>query len=139
MSFAGGGPQGVKAQINVTPLVDVTLVLLIIFIVVTPMLQRAKEVQLPTSSSRESGATGGAPIVLVVTADRTTWIEDRSFADDQLEGELARELALHPGRDVLLKADEVLPVGEVRRVMNLARRAGAKGVALGVRPTGAAP
>jgi biopolymer transport protein TolR len=136
MSFAGGGRQGVKAQINVTPLVDVTLVLLIIFIVVTPMLQRAKDVQLPSSSSKENRASDGAPLVVVVTRDKSTWIEDRRYDEDELVMQLASELRAHPSRDVLVKADEALAVGDVRRVMASAQRAGAKGVALGVKPSG---
>lgn len=135
MGFASGGQHGVKAQINVTPLVDVTLVLLIIFIVVTPMLQRAKEVQLPTSTSNENAKAGAAPIVLVMTADKTLWIEDQHYGEAELLTHLSQALASAPGREVLLKADESLSVGEVRRVMNAAERAGAHGVLLGVRPS----
>ena len=82
--------EGVKNEINVTPLVDVVLVLLIIFMVVTPMLQRGKDVRAAagraTSTRRRRTAD---PIILSVTTDKKMWIESEPFRGRGLEAELA--------------------------------------------------
>ncbi len=71
MSMAVGPNRGVKNEINVTPLVDVVLVLLIIFMVVTPMLQRGKAVTLPKAQTTTKKAPGEPdPLILSVTTDK---------------------------------------------------------------------
>jgi len=75
MAMTAGGRGGIKSDINVTPLVDVVLVLLIIFMVVTPMLQRGKDVKLPvaTKQKHEEGKDVD-PMIVSVTADkRSGW------------------------------------------------------------------
>ena len=74
MAFGGGGKGVEKNEINVTPLVDVVLVLLIIFMVITPMLQRGKDVNLPKSANVEAEKKGD-PLVLSVTTDGKVYIE----------------------------------------------------------------
>ena len=129
----GGGRGGVKSDINVTPLVDVVLVLLIIFMVVTPLLQRGKDVRLPRSSAVEPEKKSGDPIVISVTADRRMYIEnDELVGDDAFVARMREKLAPAPGRKILLKGDTTLAFEDVRKVMALARSAGAKGVSLGV-------
>ena len=78
------GSKGVKSDINVTPLVDVVLVLLIIFMVVTPMLQRGKAVTLPDAKLVSELKSGGDPIILSVTRDGKTYIEKEEFKKDDL-------------------------------------------------------
>ena len=132
MGMGGGGGRGIKADINVTPLVDVVLVLLIIFMVVTPMLQRGKEVRLPKATSIEKEKKDADPLVLSITPEKKIFLEQDVYTDEQLEQALRAKLAAAPGRKVLLKGDESLAFGDVRKVMNIVRKAGAKGVALGV-------
>ncbi|MFE8596098.1 ExbD/TolR family protein [Archangium violaceum] len=128
----GGGRGGMKAEINVTPLVDVVLVLLIIFMVVTPMMQRGKNVTLP-QATHVTEEKKGDPLILSVTPDKKTFVETEHYADTSaLQARLVKELREQPSRRLLLKADQALSYGEVRKVMELARGAGAKGVALGV-------
>jgi biopolymer transport protein ExbD len=128
----GGGRGGMKAEINVTPLVDVVLVLLIIFMVVTPMMQRGQNVTLPRAT-QVNGEKHGDPLILSVTPDKKTFVEADHCADaSELQARLRRELREQPSRRLLLKADEALSYGEVRKVMALAQAAGAKGVALAV-------
>ena len=132
MSFATGPQGGLRSDINVTPLVDVCLVLLIIFMVVTPLLQRGKEVRLPEAVRTDQENKQADPLVLSVTADGKTWIESKSYDPAGLMDLLRLELSANPGRKVLLKGDERLTFGQVREVMELARRAGARGIALAV-------
>ncbi|OJT18398.1 biopolymer transporter ExbD [Archangium sp. Cb G35] len=128
----GGGRGGMKAEINVTPLVDVVLVLLIIFMVVTPMMQRGKNVTLP-QATHVTEEKKGDPLILSVTPDKKTFVETEHYADaPALQARLVKELREQPSRRLLLKADQALSYGDVRKVMELAQAAGARGVAIGV-------
>ena len=132
MAMGVGPSRGIKSEINVTPLVDVVLVLLIIFMVVTPMLQRGKDVKLPRAAKVEDEKKQADPIIVSVTTDRRMYVESSELNDDAFEDELHRKLMEKPGRKILLKGDTTLAFEDVRKVMNLARKAGAKGIALGV-------
>jgi biopolymer transport protein TolR len=132
MAMAVGPSGGIKNEINVTPLVDVVLVLLIIFMVVTPMLQRGKDVRLPRSHEIEKDADRPDPIIVSITPDKHVYVEHDQLDDRHFEQRLSEELTAKPNRPILLKGDQALAYGEVRRVMNLMRKAGAKGVSLGV-------
>jgi biopolymer transport protein TolR len=132
MGMGAGPSKGVKNEINVTPLVDVVLVLLIIFMVVTPMLQRGKDVRLPKSQSIDEEKENTDPLILSMTTDKRIWVESDSYDEEGLKERLGREFLAAPTRRVLLKGDETLTFGDVRKVMEIARKSGAKGVALGV-------
>jgi biopolymer transport protein ExbD len=133
MGMAVGPKKGsVKNDINVTPLVDVVLVLLIIFMVITPMLQRGKDVKLPVSKSIDEENKDSDPLILSVTKDNHIYIERDQFDKESFTPALKAELDAKPGRKILLKGDSELTVGDVREVMELSRKAGAKSVALGV-------
>jgi biopolymer transport protein TolR len=96
MAMSAGGKGGVKNEINVTPLVDVVLVLLIIFMVVTPMLQRGKDVRLPQVSKPDDEKKETDPIIMSVTTDKKIWIESTSYPEAQAEVELAAKLRESP-------------------------------------------
>ena len=135
MGMSVGGPTGgPKAEINVTPLVDVVLVLLIIFMVITPMLQRGKSVELPKAKevSKKTGDKDDKALVLSVTPDKKIYLENDQMDEKALEDRLRLELAKDPGRKVLLKGDNSLQVADVRKVMDIARKAQAGSVSLGV-------
>jgi biopolymer transport protein ExbD len=134
MAMAAGPNRGVKSDINITPLVDVVLVLLIIFMVITPMLQRGKDVKLPKAMKvdDEKNGKGADPVIVSVTPDRSMYIESEKYDEEGFVTELQKKLVANPGQKVLLKGDQSLVFEDVRKVMNLARKAGAKGVALGV-------
>lgn len=133
MGMAAGGKKGsFKNDINVTPLVDVVLVLLIIFMVITPMLQRGKDVKLPVSRTIEEGGSEEDPLILSITKDKLLYIESTEVKDADYVTALSKELAAKPGRRLLLKGDESLEVGAVRNLMDMTRKAGAKSVQLGV-------
>src|ERR1700709_2358030 len=112
MAFASGSQKGVKNAINITPLVDVVLVLLIIFMVVTPMLQRGKDVHLPKAHVTDKEKKKESdPLVVSMTADRSVWVESIVVKDDMLEEKVTQELTREAGRRVLLKGDDKLNVG----------------------------
>jgi biopolymer transport protein ExbD/biopolymer transport protein TolR len=144
--MGGGGKQGaVKSDINVTPLVDVCLVLLIIFMVVTPMLQRGKDVKLPAAKEpkEKSEKPKSDPLIVSITPDKKVYVEQDEYpADENLQRKLAQVMSDTPEKKILLKGDMTLTFGDVRKVMNIARLAHAKGIELGVeeiKEGGAAP
>jgi biopolymer transport protein TolR len=116
MSMDVGG-KGVKSDINVTPLVDVVLVLLIIFMVITPMLQRGKAVQLPKARLISELKHGGDPILLSVTPDGRTWIEKKEVARKEISEALLAAMAEHPGAPVIVKGDKELDYKAMREVI----------------------
>ncbi len=128
----GGSSKGVKAEINITPLVDVVLVLLIIFMVVTPMLQRGKDVRLPQVHKPDSENKDGDPLILSVTQGKQTYLEQDLLDEAALTAQLKQEFAAQPNRKILLKGDDRLTYGDIRKVMEVTRKAGAKGISLGV-------
>lgn len=135
MAMAAGSSKGIKSDINVTPLVDVVLVLLIIFMVITPMLQRGKDVKLPKAmkvEDKEKKGTDPDPVIISVTPDKSIYIENDKFDDEGFTAELSKKLIAEPGKRILLKGDQSLTFDDVRKVMNLAQKAGAKAIALGV-------
>jgi biopolymer transport protein ExbD len=135
MAMTGGSSKGIKNDINVTPLVDVVLVLLIIFMVITPMLQRGKDVHLPKANNPEKEQKEGDPLIVSITPDRKIYIEANSVTEENLETSITPFIDKDPTRKMLLKGDEALVVGDVRKVMDHLKKAGAKGVELAVEST----
>ncbi len=119
----GGGGGGIKSDINVTPLVDVVLVLLIIFMVVTPMLHRGVDLELPKTNNHSTRQDTGEQIVVSVRADGV-FIEADKVEVDKLSGLLEAQLknGNHP---VNVKADRSLKFGEVRKVLEQVHASGA--------------
>ncbi|MET0342569.1 MAG: biopolymer transporter ExbD [Polyangiales bacterium] len=106
-----------KSDINVTPLVDVVLVLLIIFMVITPMLTRGRDVQLPVAKSSDAEAEMRESVVLTVTADKQLWVEADKVDAESLVGALKQKLSGHENMQVLIKADSTVSVAALRPVL----------------------
>lgn len=113
----------VKGDINVTPLVDVCLVLLIIFMVVTPMLQSGIDVMLPAGPSAEKKGGAENDLVVSIKADGTVFVGPTWIPDKNLATYLQSEHQKDPNRVVMLKADKRLGFGKVRQVMKAANDA----------------
>ncbi len=111
------GAKGVKSDINVTPLVDVVLVLLIIFMVITPLLQRGKAVQLPRAKNVSELRKGGDPIVLSVTRDGKVYIDKNEVPKEQVADALQGEFARLPGHPIMVKGDRELEYKKMREVV----------------------
>ena len=125
----GGNRGGIKSDINITPLVDVVLVLLIIFMVVTPMLQRGKHVELP-KAKHVAGAPSGSPdpLFVSVTRDGKVYVEADEVTPDELLEKL--KSAGSRAQRVLVKADQDTEYGKVRPVLDKASKAKLRGVSL---------
>jgi len=111
------GSKHVKSDINVTPLVDVVLVLLIIFMVITPMLQRGKAVQLPRARNVSELKRGGDPILVSVTKDGKTFIDKNAVPKAELADALQAEFSRLPGHPIMVKGDVDLPYKGMREVI----------------------
>jgi biopolymer transport protein ExbD/biopolymer transport protein TolR len=123
-----GRRQSALAEINVTPLVDVMLVLLIISMLAAPMLERGIHLELPATAT----ATDIEQASVVVSVDRESRIRinDRPVHPDLLEEQMRRLAAARPAETVFLRADKLLPYGEVLLVMDTIRKAGVSRIAL---------
>ena len=122
-SFNTSGAQAPMAEINTTPLVDVMLVLVVIFILTAPLLASAIRLDLP----RTDGATPGtAPqfVTLVVDASGQAFLDDQPLSQAALAERLRRIGAERPDTEVQLRADAAVPYGRVVEVMGAAHLAG---------------
>ncbi|HYZ90218.1 MAG TPA: biopolymer transporter ExbD [Myxococcales bacterium] len=133
MAMEIGAKSGVRSDINITPLVDVVLVLLIIFMVITPLLQRGKSVELPKARNAVTAKNAEGtpePLILSVTADGKAYIESdkQPASPEQLVD--AMKTALAENKKVMLKADVNTDYGAIRPVLEQASKAKLKGVQL---------
>jgi biopolymer transport protein TolR len=120
----------VRSQINVTPLVDVCLVLLIIFMVVTPMLQKGVDVALPETRKPEKMPENSKQLDVSVKQDGSVFVGQNWVPDDQLAGTLKTVHDQTPDKSVVLKGDRRLKYKKVREVMKLINEAGFSRVGL---------
>lgn len=125
-----GGAGAVRSEINVTPFVDVVLVLLIIFMVVTPLLQRGIDVVLPLAENHAEKKDTGDQIIISVRRDGVLFLGQDQLSQPRLERQLAKLLQRQPAPPVFINGDARLDFKSVREVMEIAQRAGASGVAL---------
>lgn len=125
MAFGAGGgsPDEVKGDINVTPLVDVCLVLLIIFMVVTPMLQQGVDVLLPDGPHAEKKPGEQGDLIISIKQDGTVFVNQQWIPDKDLPTYLTAEHQKDPSRTVMMKADKRIPYSKVRMVMRAANEA----------------
>ncbi len=110
------------SDINVTPLVDVMLVLLVIFMVTAPMLTQGMPVELPQAKARALESPN--PLVVSITRDKAVYLNETRLELPALSRELAGRVAAHKGVEVLLKSDREVPYGLVVQVMGLIKEAG---------------
>ena len=126
MSFqrTSGDPYDNLADINVTPLVDVMLVLLIIFMVTAPMLHQGVSVSLPKTETTNLPSSVEDPIILSITSDGRYYINETPVARGLLRDRLNAFLRTRKDRTVFLKADRSLSVGTVVETMDVLNRMG---------------
>jgi biopolymer transport protein TolR len=131
MSMDVGGAQGgVKADINVTPLVDVMLVLLIIMMLVAPMLQQGVSVRLPTAENTVDKPETQEQTVLAVAANGSLYLNARPVQEQELTTKINEILETRKEKIVLIKADEDAQYGAVMSAMDQLRQAGIEDIGL---------
>jgi biopolymer transport protein TolR len=121
----------VKADINVTPLVDVVLVLLIIFMVVTPLIASGVAVDLPRTAHHSRKPDDGRDIIVSVTRDDRIYVGSRAARVDELGAVIAAERRKFPSKTVFLKGDLRARFGTLRQAMHALREAGINDVVMG--------
>lgn len=119
MGASLGGRSGPMSEINVTPLIDVVLVLLVVFMVITPMLQSGMPVDLPKASQTVTVNDVGQHIVISVTADGRWFVEQEKVDDLSIIDQVNFEYRKNPERSILVKADVNLEYAQVREVMDI--------------------
>ena len=118
---SGGGPM---ADINVTPLVDVMLVLLIIFMITAPLMSHKVKVDLPKASLDEKVSPDRPPVTVAVQANGRVYWNDEPVSNDLLESRLAVLAQEVPQRQVDIRADDVTKYAVIAEVVKKARMAG---------------
>ena len=124
--MAGGAQQNddeLISAINVTPLVDVMLVLLIIFMVTAPMMMQGVDVNLPQTATRHI-KTQEDPLILTVNRKKEIFIEDYRISLEGLETKVRKIFENRREKEILLRADKELPYGFVIKVIAGVKRAG---------------
>ncbi|MFZ4480500.1 MAG: ExbD/TolR family protein [Rhodoferax sp.] len=111
------------SEINITPLVDVMLVLVVIFIITAPLLASSIKLDLPRS---EAAKAGDAPSFVTLVVDRwgQTFLNDKALGMAELAGKLTQTAAANPDTEVQLRADASVPYGRIVEVMGMAQKAG---------------
>jgi len=123
MSHGGGSDDRFMSDINVTPFVDVMLVLLIIFMVTAPMMMQGVDVDLPEVTSQPLSAQEEA-LIVSITTDGQVFISDYEVSVDALGEKLQKILEGRENREVFMNADKTVPYGVVVRVMSEIKAAG---------------
>ncbi len=118
-----GGKGRFMADVNVTPFVDVMLVLLIIFMVTAPMMTQGLEVELPQTRAVSVLPKDNESIVLTVKADGALFLDKYQVELGDLEGQI-RQLVTNQKKQLFLRADQAVPYGTVVKVMGVVKTAG---------------
>jgi biopolymer transport protein TolR len=146
----GGGRRTLNSEINVTPMLDVLLVLLIVFMVTAPMLQTGVDLELPQAEAAVIGDEEGKLILSIDKAGRL-FLGQTEVKWEELEVKLATNAKVKADSEVYIEADKNLPYGTVLQAMAVARKAGVRKLMMmtdpldtsaapsGVAPGGAAP
>ena len=133
MAFTSGGSGGLTNEINVTPMIDVLLVLLIIFMMAVPMLRKAIDVQLPDPTPQQVAANQPVnQIVLEVNSDGTYSINTERVTEDRLGPRLKEIYEGRPEKIIFVKGDPKVKYGQVMHAMDVSRGSGVK--VIGVPP-----
>lgn len=129
MSMGGSGRRKIMGEINVTPFVDVVLVLLVIFMVTAPMLQTGINVNLP-KATLEPIAADSKPLILTLDARKRLYFADSEFGASELDTKLIPMLRDAAGRTIYLRADSSLAYGTVAELIARLHRAGIRQISL---------
>ena len=131
MAMSSGGGTGVRSEINITPLVDVVLVLLIIFMVITPIVQMGYGVQVPPKVETSAPVPQDSNQVIVrLDADGRPWINKQMLTMSDFPGKLREALTGRSSKVIFFAADGELEYDRVAQFMDLCRDNGAQNLGI---------
>ena len=130
MAGVGGAPGAYKSDINITPLVDVVLVLLIIFMVITPLLQVGYDVKVPPKATVDTPPPSLDQLIVSVTAGKSIYLNKERVDKQSLSLRLSEILKNRRDKTVFFSADDTVTYGEVATVMDIVRTAGANNIGI---------
>jgi biopolymer transport protein ExbD len=126
----GGTKGGLKADINVTPLVDVMLVLLIIMMLIAPMLQQGVSVKLPQASNTADKPETQDQTVVAVTSDKRLYLNGVPIQEGELQSKIQTLMETKKEKIVLIKGDEEAPYSAIMNTMDRLRGANIENIGL---------
>ncbi len=126
----GGKKGGLNSEINITPLADVMLVLLIIVMLIAPLLQQGVELTLPEAANTADKAENDQQTVLAVTADGRFYVDNIESSEQEMLNNVQAALERKLERTVLIKADQDAQYSSVMSVLDRLQRAGIENIAL---------
>ena len=126
----GGAQGGVKSDINVTPLVDVMLVLLIIMMLIAPLLQQGVAVTLPSAANTVDKPETQGQTIIAIDSEKRMYLNARFIPTDELGTKVGELLENRNEKIVLIKADEAVAYSAVMEAMDELRKAGIEDVGL---------
>ena len=132
-----GETAKIQAAINVTPLVDVVLVLLIIFMVMAPQMRKGPDVNLPHTSKPSSQGDERGRILVSIDDAGKLWIDDRQVAPENFGEALRAAVGSETDPKVVIRGDAKLNFREIRQAMAAIEQSGFRGVGLIAKPAGA--
>jgi len=138
MAMSGGSSGGAMSEINVTPMVDVMLVLLIIFMVTAPMMQQGVQVELPQTNAKSMDVNPELT-VLTLTASKQIYLGKVEIPYAELSSKLLHNMKLRNDKEVYLHADRSLPYGFVIDIMAVMRAAGVENLGMVTEPVQGVP
>lgn len=130
-----GGRNRVMSEINITPLTDVMMVLLVIFMVTTPLIMKASiDINLPQAHAKQDAPVERLQIML--TQDGKIYLDRETVTLSELEAKLKARFQSAPGAEtsVTVAADKLVPYGDAVRILDVARQAGAQKLVLAAEP-----
>ncbi|HZR23476.1 MAG TPA: biopolymer transporter ExbD [Vicinamibacterales bacterium] len=126
----GGAKGGVKSDINVTPLCDVMLVLLIIMMIVAPLLQQGISVSLPKANNTVDKPETQGQTVIAISKDKAMYLNAKPVTEGELGTKVNEVLENQKEKIVLIKADQEVEYGAVMAAMDQLRQAGVEDIGL---------
>ena len=125
MGVGNRSQRSTLTEINVTPLVDVMLVLLIIFMITAPMMQQELDVNLPVATGTpQTQAPAEAPVVLTINKQGQIYLDQVAYTVETLQAKLHALYQKRRNKDIFLRADTDVPYGQVIQVMDEVKKAG---------------
>jgi biopolymer transport protein TolR len=131
MSMAVGKKKGVTAEINITPYIDILLVLLIIFMTVAPMKPLDHKIRIPQPApANMPKEVQQDNIIVEMDLDHTVKLNNQPMTFDKLEATLTAVFSRRAAKGMFIRGDTALPYGDIFQILDIAKRSGAKDIAL---------